>query len=131
KQWIGALDSAAQQVCRGRFVARRKRSEFHKKESVVLKAAGKRQIERTDRLFFEQSVFDGRHNADNFDWLAALDLATAVLGSFRRSAFTNGKLNSLPERVTVRPQFFRKDFVDDGNRRSARFGRFGGGESAA
>src|SRR5437870_8256368 len=131
KQRIDALDGPAQQVCRGGFAARRRRRESHKKEDVVLKAAGERQVERTNWFFFEQSVFAGWYNADNFNRLAALDLATAALGSVGRSAFTDGKLNLVSERVTVRPQFFRKDFVDDGKGRSSRLGGFGGSKSAA
>ena len=43
----------------------------------------------------------------------------------------NGELNSLSERVALRPQFLRQDFVDDRDRGPAGLGRFGHGERAA
>src|SRR3984893_10843024 len=98
--------------------------EPNKKRNVALESTREWQVDRaTQLLLLEKRVARCRRDADYFDRIFLLLLSIQIGADFsvdapaalgHRRIFAR-ILNALSERVTVRPKFFGKNFINDGH----------------
>src|SRR6185436_15558457 len=109
--------------------------EFDYEEDVALKTACEWQVNRAARIAFKQAVTRCRDDPGDLDRFARFDRAAFIVTGRRGSLLcalrcATGKLDSLSERVAIRPKLLRQNCVDDRHRRTAAQPRFRRGESA-
>ena len=115
----GAVDfphSTANQIRRRRGIAAGVRRELEMKENIALETLGEGEVERAVGILIEQTPPRVGHDADdlNLRFRPVLCLQRILLR----------ELDLLAERVAVRPEFLRQDFIDDRDRRGRLMHRF-------
>ena len=93
-----------------------------------MKTARKRQVDGAAGLLLEDGIPDGGHDADDLDALAWSAVAVRRPSPAR---FRACELEVLPERIAVRPEFFREHFIDDRDGRAVGLRRLGGCECSS
>src|SRR5438552_10609887 len=101
--------------------------ESDEERNVALKPTRERHVDLAARVFVEKLVPRGRNNPDDFERFVRFSLAAEVFAcsdviatSLCPWRIVAGELNSLTERVTIRPKFFREDLVYDCDQRARR-----------